>query len=547
MPHGFGMPPAFVSGTQAQPQPAITSRSRYFHNGLHSHSTLQNRSRLSPLPSLARSSGAMTSSQGIIQPLQIQQQPYPFFAGGPAARGYIPQQAQGFSRYAALQEPIVPLRQEFSAVHTVRNSSERPVFSPGPEQIPRSYSVPTHYAQTSRFKTGHSARAISRPASAIQPGARRLVGLSRPNTKLVLGRNGETLGPSPTQIHDLYSSRFEDEFIPPKRTLPFPTSDKSKVQNAHAEVQPEGITTESPLLEDTVPELKKQAKQDATKKEISSRSTAENDIARLSQSQLLDKPKTGKKRGFSQSQNDNMQVSKRPTKIKLVSRSADDSRRPPLQEYRSSASIYMQSSQEPRPNLIPRKGSQDESNSWTLGSAHLPLTRTRESSCLHITKSAQDLNTGNAPVARSSVVGHPPSTSLTGSSPSNHQDKIPSSEIEQQTLHGNTSTHIYSHMPENTEITRPASQASTLSTMSTQPLCSAGGKDKRDTKIADSSNTLLMTDTPTILERDISDIVTARLRDGNPDLLDAVHGEILIKMASGDDVLFEAISKILKC
>ncbi|KAJ8120861.1 hypothetical protein ONZ43_g2541 [Nemania bipapillata] len=91
---------------------------------------------------------------------------------------------------------------------------------------------------------------------------------------------------------------------------------------------------------------------------------------------------------------------------------------------------------------------------------------------------------------------------------------------------------------------RSASQATTVSATSTEPPHTADNEDV--TEVKQLVDPMLMIDETMILERDVSDIVSTRLREGNANFIEALQGEILIKMAVRDDEIFEAVSKILK-
>jgi hypothetical protein len=169
--------------------------------------------------------------------------------------------------------------------------------------------------------------------------------------------------------------------------------------------------------------------------------------------------------------------------------------------------------------------------------------RVKEISQLHPADTGQDMETKKAVVASSFIPEHSISNQVDPSL-SSYDNGDSEIGILQQLLPKFTPSHQHREVSTHPSAKRSASQATTVSATSTEPAHAAADED--DTEEKQLFNPMSMMNETMVLERDISDIISARLQEGNPDLLEALQGEILIKMAVRDDEVFEAVSKILK-
>ncbi|KAI0553096.1 hypothetical protein F4679DRAFT_531865 [Xylaria curta] len=423
------MQPGPVSRNQAHSQPILPShRSRYFHNGIADYRVSQNRSRLLHLPPRPSHSPVGFASSGRSTPVQVrpQSQPHPFFAQGPAAMGYIPQNAVRYSRPPGLQEPIIPLRTQFYDVSNV-HERDRPTMNSQAQ-------LKTSNNKSSSFKVVSNA----------------------------------------AQLTSQY------------------TADKM----------------------------------------------AEQRKSLVSQSLPLNKPAISKEKGLNKRSNDtDHETPAPPIKIRLVNRRADHSKA---------------SSQPLQPSQVLLETLKSDSTSGSLESitnavgdvTRVEPSETRELSQSH--EADQNIETKTSPATPVSTLEHSYRTFIDPSLCS-HQDQSSTPEILSQPLvQGSlvSDMHMDSDAPISRVMKRSASQATTVSGTSTQPSCNVEDEDVPEER--ESFNPMSMIDETMILERDLSEIVNTRLQEGKPELLDTLYGEILIKMALKDEVLFEAVSKMLR-
>ncbi|KAI1118438.1 hypothetical protein F5Y14DRAFT_264322 [Nemania sp. NC0429] len=516
-------------------QPILPSeKSRYFRNGMGDHQVVRDRSRLSPLPRRLSRSAAVaasprtTSPRGFMPPLRARQQPHPFFSRGPAAMGYIPQQPLRYSRHPNQQEPIVPLRDEFSAVSNTHHHSDRSMAWQALAQ-PRPYSVPAHPMHISRTGMEHSAQAIPRPTSVAHTSTRGLHDLSRLASNPQLARDEEKVAPSSKKRDFPDNLGWEDELFPPKRILPFPISKQAKVQTAKTVQGSETLVPES-QPSDILPNSAETAL-----------STPPNDVSL-----------------------DIGEATKRRTRIKLVSRSAMNESKPSAaQEYNPFTPISTQADEDPSQEPGPSQMSEDKSQGYhdgIIGNLD-PMISGAEgiatpTDSTQAQESFQQSEAESIFIVPSSI---PEDSYLELIDPSilSQHDRSSEPAILQQSSFTATATttsdkppHVDPNIPAptcRTAPTRSASQATTVSTVSTEPPCAAENRD--EPQADDASNPMSMIDEKMVLERDISDIVTARLREGNGTVasLEAFHAEILIKMAvrDGDGDVFSAVCSLL--
>ncbi|KAI0434153.1 hypothetical protein F5Y09DRAFT_296760 [Xylaria sp. FL1042] len=213
------------------------NQSRYFRNGIGGRPASQNRGRLSPFPSHPpRLPGAIAQLRRPMSPFHPRQQPHTFFANGPAATGYVPQKSVRYYRNSGLQQPIIPLREEFSQMSSV-GGVDKSIDFHSLEQA-RPYSVPSHYRQTSQTRFEHSSQEIPRPASVTHTST--LTSLNHPIIQPL--REDERSRVSPAMGSAPEDQCLKNDFIPPKRILPFPTKKQAKTESAHSETQRETIT-----------------------------------------------------------------------------------------------------------------------------------------------------------------------------------------------------------------------------------------------------------------------------------------------------------------
>ncbi|KAI1166239.1 hypothetical protein F5B18DRAFT_98412 [Nemania serpens] len=548
---------------QAQSQPILPSEnSRYFRNGLADHQVVRDRSRLSPLPPrLSRSAVAVASTRtasprGSMPPLRALQQPHPFFSRGPAAVGYIPQQALRYSRNLNPQELIVPLRNEFSAVRNTHHV-DKPMAWQGLAQ-PRPYSVPSRPMQVSRTNMEHPARAIPRPTSVAHTSTRGVYDFSHPTSKPQFEEEEEEkfgLSSNKRGIPD--DMGWEDELIPPKRTLPFPISKQTKAPAARSDEQLKTINAESPALNVTSTAVQQVNQCTPTKTVKGGKSSA----PQLQPSDMLpNRRETTLPTCSNGISVNNGEASKRPTRIKLVSRSATTGLKHSFgQEYNPLTPISTQAdenpSQELEPSQIPQGKPQDDNINGNLD----PIISVTEGIATPTGSSQAQESLLQSELERTFVV---PSfvvedshQALIDPSISSQHNQSSEPKISQQLPRAATFTHnkppqAHPNIPAPTchSHKRSASQATTASTASTETPCTAGGKDPLQAD--DIFNPMSLIDETMVLERNISDIVTVRLREGNGAAasLDAFHAEILIKMAvrDGDEDIFSAVCSMLR-
>ncbi|KAI8955451.1 hypothetical protein F4801DRAFT_529426 [Xylaria longipes] len=424
-----------VSRNQAHSQPILPShQSRYFHNGIVNHPAFP--------PRWSRSPVAIASPRGYM-PLQAQPQPHPhqFFTQGPAAMGYIPQQAPRYPRRPSSREPIVPLRTQF-------HGSDRPTTS------------------------------------------------------------------SQAQL----------------KTLTTKSSSLNVAANA-AQLSSQHYINES----------------------TSSHKTAYQEKSLGSQSQPLNKPANSKKKGLNKRPNDacatNHETFEPTPKIRLVNWHTHHSKGSSQRAHNTSTSTFAQvnkhASQEYQPSQILPETLESDIITGAVGEdlTHAEPSRAKELSQPRPIKADQETEAKTTSNTSVPIVEHlhrtldPP--------PYSHQDQSSASEILLLTQNSpirdepiNTDTLTFGLTK------RSASQATTVYTTSTQLSFTAEDEDVPEEK--ESINPMSMINETMILERDLSDIVNTRLLEGEPYSLDALYGEILIKMAVKDDELFEAVSRMLK-
>ncbi|KAI0863976.1 hypothetical protein F4860DRAFT_466563 [Xylaria cubensis] len=419
------MNPGYVSRNQAHSQPILPShRSQYFHNGIADYRASQNRSRLFHLPLRSSHSPVSLASSG-------RSTPHPFFAQGPAAMGYIPQNALGYSRHPGLQEPIIPLRTQFYDASNVRERDRPTTKSPAQPK--------TSNTKSSSFKVVSNA----------------------------------------AQLASQY------------------TADK----------------------------------------------TVQRETSLASQSQPLNDPANNKEKGFNKRSNDtNHEAPVPPIKIRLVSRRADHSKASSQPVYSISTSTLPQAdrhaSQGQPSQVLPETLEGD-----SISGGFEPVT-----SPVGVDQAHQNMETKTTSSTPISLLEYPHRTLPVDLPPYSRQNRSSTPEILpqppiQSSLIGDE--HIESNALTSSMMKRSASQASTVSGTTTQPSCAAEDEDVPEEE-KESFNPMSMVDETMILERGLSDIVDTRLREGKPELLDTLYGEILIKMALKDEGLFEAVSKMLQ-
>ncbi|KAI1155666.1 hypothetical protein F4825DRAFT_406962 [Nemania diffusa] len=550
------MPPRSVPRSQAHSQPVanLSQESRYFSNGFADHLASQNRGRLSPLPPRQpHPSVRYASPRNSISHLQFQQQPHPFFSRGPSAMGYIPQQALRYPRHISPREAIVPLRNEFSAVNGIHDDSHRPMALNGIEQT-RPFSVPTHYMQPSQTNVEQYVPTIPRPTSVAHTDTQRLFNFDRPNLNLLVGRNDEEARLSSINQSVLDYASPENEHIPPKRILPFPASKQAKAPSTTIENQLETNKTKS-LSPNAMPIPAQQVSQPTTNKAVPKKGKAPAPPLRFS-SRLANKEEKTLSKRSNDASTDPLKASERRPKIRLVGGYADHSNRfsTPGCNASTSASTLVNgdASQGPKISQPSLGGSKGKNISGGLDAitkasdesmTHASPLRVKEISHLCPTDTRQYTETETAVVAPSLIPEYP-SSDLINPLLSNSHDWDSVFEISQQSPSKHTPLHQHRDILVGSTAKRSASQATTVSTASGDSSHTAGDKNILEEKPP--FNPMSMIDEATVLERDISDIVSTRLKEGNTDLLEALQAEILIKMAVRDDEAFEAVSKILK-
>ncbi|KAI0459201.1 hypothetical protein F5B21DRAFT_457547, partial [Xylaria acuta] len=321
------------------------------------------------------------------------------------------------------------------------------------------------------------------------------------------------------------------------------------------------LTTKSSSLK-VVPNAAQPARQYTTDKTTSSHKTAQCEKSLASQPQPLNKPANSKEKGLNKRSNDacatNHEAPEPPIKVRLVNRYTDHSRGSSQQMYNTPTSTFTwvnkHASQEYQhsqilPGTLEGDGTSGSLDSVTgavgVSSTQAEPSRARELSQPRPTKGNQNIEAKTTSVTPVPILEQAHRT-LIDPSLYSHQDRNSASEILPQLL---TQSFPIRDEPVKLGVStsrvtkRSASQATTVSGTSTQPSCTAENEDVPEEK--DLFNPMSMIDEMMILDRDLSDIVSTRLQEGKPDMLDALYGEILIKMAVKDEGLFEAVSRML--
>ncbi|KAI0811722.1 hypothetical protein GGR55DRAFT_83272 [Xylaria sp. FL0064] len=503
-----------------QSQPLPGNQSRYFYNGIGGRPASQNRGRLTPLPHHpSRSSGAIASLRRPMPPFHPRQQPHPFLASGPAAAGYIPQQSVRYYRNSALQEPIIPLRDEFSGVSNIGGVDKSIDFQSLEQARPNS--VPSHYSQTSLNNFEFSSQEIPRPASVAHTSIQASIDplLLQPLCE------GGSLGVSAPTGSDSEDQYPENDFIPPKRTLPFPTK-QAKTVSAHSQTQRENMITDLPSSQ-VVPTVTKQDDQSITEKSQSKNKK----MMRKNLDSATDGTAAKSLRAF-----------KRP-------RITFTNWHPPRHEFNTSISrstnehANKSKCQESQPSRNARKNTKggrlasttDKVSTKPTDAASPPVMN---SSHPHLVDVDRDTRHGQHSVTHPPILEDSQSTMI-GSQPEASQQSLPipnSIRDKPSVVKSNTLT--------NKKLERSISQATTVSTTSTKLSCAAKG-DEDISKPKEPFNRMSMVETTMVLQRDVTDIVGTRLQQGNADVLDVLGGEILMKMAMEDKEICEAVKRML--
>ncbi|TRX92316.1 hypothetical protein FHL15_006702 [Xylaria flabelliformis] len=267
--------------------------------------------------------------------------------------------------------------------------------------------------------------------------------------------------------------------------------------------------------------------------------TLQRETSLASQSQPLNKPANNKEKGFNKRSNDtNHETPAPPIKFRLVSRRTDHSKASSQPVYNISTSTLPQAdrhaSQECQPSQVLPETLEGDSVSGGLDP-------------VGVNQAHQNIETKITSSTPISLLEYPHRTQV-NLPPYSHQNRSSTPEILSQppiqsSLIGDE--HMESNALAPRMMKRSASQATTASGTTTQPSYAAEDEDVPEEE-KESFNPMSMVDETMILERDLSDIVDARLREGKPELLDTLYGEILIKMALKDEGLFKAVSKMLQ-
>ncbi|KAJ8130442.1 hypothetical protein O1611_g3184 [Lasiodiplodia mahajangana] len=508
-----------IPSSQARPQPVLPSQqSHYFSNGVTDHPTPQNRGRLLPYPPrLYRPPEGIPSRGSPMSPFQPRQQLRPFFSQGPAAMGYIPQQPIRYPRSFGPREPIVPMRNEASRVH----SSQRTVALHELEQT-RPYSVPSHYTRTSQADHEQSVSVISRPTSAAYIDTRKMFESDLPNLNPLPESSEETPKLSSCKRKAADDQSF-GELLPPKRKLPFPSSKQTKAQAARAEGQLEATNTKALPL-------------NAASTSAQKVSPCENSSGGTAKRPETSKPQLRSSKRLA----DKNALSKGRTETKLVNQCANPSKGS-SHNARTLASTRSNedTSQVSESIQMPERCLNNDGISGNLNTIHsMTDVRARDTNPPRERELSQpqDMAAGKAFVAPSFALKDLSSNSidpaLSSSRGRNYEPEVPQEPLRK------TDASTYPAAK------RSASQATTVSTTSTEISQTGGGENHPEVK--ELFNPMSMIDGAMILERDISGIFDARLRAGNADLLETLKGEILIKMAVKDDQIFETVRRSLQ-
>ncbi|KAI1758100.1 hypothetical protein F4782DRAFT_476592 [Xylaria castorea] len=255
----------------------------------------------------------------------------------------------------------------------------------------------------------------------------------------------------------------------------------------------------------------------------------------------------------------NPETSARPIKVRLVNRYTDHSKDSSQEVYKTSTSTFAQAdkhaSQKCQPSQILPRTLEGDNTSGSLdpvtGAVGVSLTRAEPSRARELSQSRpieanQNVETKTTSATPVSIPERLHDT-LVDSPCYNRQDRSSTSQILPQLLTQSSpirDEHMKSNAPTSKVVKRSASQATTVSATTTQLSCPSEDEDAAEVK--ESFNPMSMIDETMILERDLSDIVSTRLQEGKPELLDTLYGEILIKMALKDDGLFQAVSRMLQ-
>ncbi|KAI1434775.1 hypothetical protein GGR50DRAFT_383560 [Xylaria sp. CBS 124048] len=588
------MASAFVPNNEPQSQPILPSqRSPYFINN--DRPVLQDQSWLPPppphpppphpsnlsfQPHLSRPPYPTSSPRGTMSALTpvhnaypVHQQPRPYFTQGPSAMGYIPQQPRRYSRHQGLQEPIVPLRTEFSSWREIEQA--------------RPYSVPTHYTQPSQTMREYNASLLPpRPISVAHTNSQKLVNSDHPTGEFVSSRGPESR-PLPSIPDTLNDSDAE---CPPRRLLPFPTNRQTKAQKPSAGKHSETTNKRSPSPKVVLKNTQKAIKRPA-KKIIPPRKPAERSKKPATQQRKPPgKPPNPRKKPVPKrdASTPDIELPKRPTKIRFLGRFSNTRRNsssiddpitsPPEAKNKSPKAPPGQKSQktpkraaQPKtPSKPPSAEGKPPSESLDNGSTHEvevpmrsgPTTRSlgrlyaRRMNCSPMGEEREkpsskemDGNISPKPAHNSQKPGDsppevevssesvPPDTNASGSS-----EPVPS-KTTTAALDDPLSVITQAASPQQVR-KRSASQATTVSTASTDLAVVTSEVAASDGSAFNSS--ILMVDETMILERDVSNIINARLQQGEADLIETMYGEILIKMAIKDNDIFEGVAKTLE-
>ncbi|KAI0443477.1 hypothetical protein F4803DRAFT_514907 [Xylaria telfairii] len=249
----------------------------------------------------------------------------------------------------------------------------------------------------------------------------------------------------------------------------------------------------------------------------------------------------------------NHETSRPPTRIRLVNRCTDQSKGSSQHTVAStSTQVNKHASQEYQPGqILPEAlggGSTNKSLNPISSAMGVPSTNAEPSRARELfqprpIEATQNHETKTTSALPASILENP-HRSLIDPSLYSHQDQSSTSGIPPPLRTRRSPIRDECDAPAPRALKRSASQATTVSSTSTEQSCTAENEDVPEEKSL--PNPMSMIDETMILDRDLSDIVTTRLQEGKPDLLDTLYGEILIKMAVKDEGLFEAVVEMLK-
>ncbi|KAF2972766.1 hypothetical protein GQX73_g719 [Xylaria multiplex] len=497
------------------PQSVPVILSPFSHNGIDAQTVSRGRSRLSLHPPRSLVAGA--SPSGSLSPLHGQhQQPYPFPPQGPVTIEYTPLRPARYYRRPDLQ-PIVPLRDEFSIVSNIRGGHGSMTLQ-GLGQ-PRPHSVAPHYPRTSQTRVDHYTQEIPRPASVVHTGTQELIAFNYTNLKSLSDGIVDKKKLSLPEQSVLENSAYENDFMPPKRELPFPSRNQAKAQTTNSKLQLETMVKKSPLK--VALTAIQEVDQFTTKKAVPSHNLAEGVEAPASQP-LPSNKRVNNKRGI------------------------------PHKRLNDAAAVNLDAAKRIKSNVINEYASQQKHSKFTSTSAATYMDKgasSRETSQGEII--SRDLNPGADGVGASVTYVEPSQArDLSYTHPVDTQETLVACSSTPKFLHSTmidpplSSHDDRSSKSRASQPKRSFSQATTESTASTTLLHTTGNEDTQIAK--DPPNQMLMIDETMILEQDISDIVNIRLQQGRADMLDTLYGELLIKMAVKDEKRFDAVSRILQ-